>query len=185
MLMMEHLFTRNGLRLLTVSLFLLSQLTACGGGSNDSVKTVKATAGSNRLASSQPESSAPAEKSESSNKDVVPSTQPESSAPAQKNESSDKGVVPSANTGNLSLKWSAPVARTDGTPLSLADIDGFRIYYGTSPREYTHHVDVADGTSQSVTLKKIPVGTYYLAMTTYDNSGRESGYSAEIAKDVL
>ena len=39
-------------------------------------------------------------------------------------------VTGSATTGSLALSWSAPVARADGTPLSLADIDGYRIHYG-------------------------------------------------------
>jgi len=43
-------------------------------------------------------------------------------------------------------------------------------------------IDVADGTAQSANVIDLPVGTYYLVMTTYDNTGLESAYSGEIAK---
>jgi len=89
-----------------------------------------------------------------------------------------------ATTGSLALSWSAPVARADGTPLSLADIDGYRIHYGESSGNYTGHFTLPDGTAQNVTLTGLPVGTCYLVMTTYDVDGRESGYSSEVSKIV-
>jgi len=93
-------------------------------------------------------------------------------------------VSGTATTGSLALSWKAPVARADGTPLSLADIDGYRIHYGKSSGNYTGHFTLADGTAQNVTLTGLPVGTCYLVMTTYDVDGRESGYSSEVSKIV-
>jgi beta-glucosidase len=93
-------------------------------------------------------------------------------------------VTGTATTGSLALSWSAPVARADGTPLSLADIDGYRIHYGESSGNYTGHFTLSDGTAQNVTLTGLPVGTCYLVMTTYDVDGRESGYSSEVSKIV-
>jgi Putative Ig domain len=87
-------------------------------------------------------------------------------------------------TGSLALNWEAPVTRADGTPLSLADINGYRIHYGKSAGDYTSHVELADGTAQQVTLTDLPLGTYYLVMTTYDVTGLESGYSSEVTKNV-
>lgn len=93
--------------------------------------------------------------------------------------------APAGQTGSFSLSWSAPVARADGSSLSLSDINGFRIYYGTSPGNYTAAYDVTNGSAQSATVSNLPVGTYYVVMTTYDNAGLESGYSAEIVKSAL
>jgi hypothetical protein len=88
-------------------------------------------------------------------------------------------------TGSLTLQWSAPVARADGTPLSLSDIDGYRIYYGTSAgRNYPNRIDVADGTAQTATITDMPVGLYYLVMTTYDVSGLESAYSSMVTRNA-
>ena len=85
-------------------------------------------------------------------------------------------------TGSLTLQWTAPVTRTDGTPLSLADIDGYRILYGDSAENYSNRLDVPDGTAQSATITDIPVGTYYIVMTTYDVDGRESAHSSMVVK---
>jgi len=94
------------------------------------------------------------------------------------------GTSDPVQTGSITLQWTAPVARADGTPLSLADIDGYRIHYGESSGNYTHHFTLTDGTAQNVTLTGLPVGTCYLVMTTYDVDGRESVYSSEIRKTV-
>lgn len=92
--------------------------------------------------------------------------------------------APPVQTGSVSLSWKAPVARADGTPLSLADIDGYHIHYGTSVGNYTNHLNVPDGTAQSAVLTDLPLGTYYLVMTTYDVNGRESTYSAVVSRNV-
>jgi hypothetical protein len=95
-------------------------------------------------------------------------------------------TVPGTNdpvqASSISLQWAAPVTRTDGTPLSLADIDGYRIYYGDSAGNYPNRLEVPDGTAQSATITDIPVGTYYIVMTTYDVGGLESAYSSMVAK---
>jgi len=85
--------------------------------------------------------------------------------------------APPVQTGSITLTWNAPVARADGTPLSLADVDGYRIHYGPAAGSYPNHIDLADGTAQSVVLTDLPLGTYYLVMTTYDVDGRESSFS--------
>ncbi|MGB5718963.1 MAG: putative Ig domain-containing protein [Gammaproteobacteria bacterium] len=87
-------------------------------------------------------------------------------------------------TGNLDLNWTAPVARADGTALSLADIDGYRIYYGESEGQYTESVEITDGTAQSATVTGVPVGSYHIVMTTYDIEGRESDHSSSVIKSI-
>ena len=93
-----------------------------------------------------------------------------------------KKPVTSATRGAFTLKWTAPKTRSNGSPLSLADINGYRIYYGKSPGKYSEVFDVADGTAQSAKVTNLPAGTYYLVMTTYDNSGLESKHSKEVSK---
>ena len=89
-----------------------------------------------------------------------------------------------AATGNMDLSWAAPVSRADGTPLSLADINGYRIYFGASAGNYTESVEIADGTALSTTITNIPVGTYHVVMSTYDVDGRESEHSSSIIKTI-
>jgi hypothetical protein len=87
-------------------------------------------------------------------------------------------------TGSMTLGWVAPVTRSDGTPLSLSDINGYRIYYGTTAGAYTNNFDVTDGTATTSTITNLPVGTYYVAMTTYDSAGMESAKSTQVIKTV-
>lgn len=91
----------------------------------------------------------------------------------------------STATGSFSLSWTAPVTRSDGTPLTLSEIAGYRVYYGTSPGNYPNRINISNGSLQSATLTGIPVGTYYVAMSTYDNKGLESNYSSPVVKKAL
>ena len=92
------------------------------------------------------------------------------------------GTPDPVQTGSINLQWTAPVTRTDGTPLSLADIDGYYIDYGDSAGNYPNRLEVPDGTAQSATITDIPVGTYYIVMKTYDVGGHVSPYSSMVAK---
>lgn len=93
-------------------------------------------------------------------------------------------VSETVQVGTLSLSWSAPTLRSDGTPLSPEEISGYRIHYGEYEGDYTESVNIANGKTQSVTLKEVPVGGYYVAMTAYDVDGRESSNSASVFKVV-
>jgi hypothetical protein len=90
-------------------------------------------------------------------------------------------IVPA---GSATLNWTAPVARSDQSPLSLADIGGYRVYYGTVEGEYTYQVDVKDGTAVEAVIDDLSTGTYYFVVTTYDTEGRESEYSELVVKTI-
>ena len=77
----------------------------------------------------------------------------------------------------VTIAWDAPVARADESPLSPAEIGGYRVYYGTEEGIYPNRIDVADGTALQVVVTDLPPGTFYFVVTTYDNIGRESEYS--------
>jgi hypothetical protein len=67
----------------------------------------------------------------------------------------------------------------------LSEIAGYRVHYGTSSGSYTNHVNITNGALQSATVSGVPVGTYYIVMTTYDANGLESGYSAPVVKNAI
>ena len=77
--------------------------------------------------------------------------------------------------------WTAPTTNESGAPLALAEISGYRVYYGTSPGAYSGEVAVSCSTQEcEATLTGIPSeGTYYYVITTIDTQNRESTYSAE------
>ncbi|MGC9325564.1 MAG: fibronectin type III domain-containing protein [Desulfomonilia bacterium] len=73
---------------------------------------------------------------------------------------------------------SAAIVRVSWNSNSEADLDGYRVYYGTSSRIYPHVVDV--GLMNSTEINGLDTGVgYYFAVTAYDTSGNESGFSAE------
>ncbi len=55
---------------------------------------------------------------------------------------------------------------------------GYKIYYGTTSRNYTNSVDVGNVTNATLNLPETGV-TYYFAATTYDSAGNESDFSNE------
>jgi hypothetical protein len=87
-------------------------------------------------------------------------------------------------TGSVSLSWTAPVARTDGSPITVSDIAGFTVYYGTSPGSYPNRLNVNNGSATSATIANLLAVTYYLVVTTPDSGSRESSYSSAVAKVV-
>jgi hypothetical protein len=87
--------------------------------------------------------------------------------------------------GAIALSWTAPVAREDQSPISMAEISGYRIYYGTKTGDYSQSVEVNDAYTDVVTLDNLILSeTYYVVVTTIDTDGRESVYSDEVVLSV-
>jgi hypothetical protein len=132
-----------------------SQLVACGGGSSSKSSSKKIP-------------------------DAYRADSTSSTAVAVKADS-DKSV---GKTGVLNLSWSAPSTRTDGEPLSLSDIGGYRLYYGKQKGDYVQGANIKDGSAQSATVTGVPLGTYYVVLITIDSNGVESDYSSAVRKTV-
>ena len=135
------------------------QLAACGGNSNGDSTSTTGSSNSQALSTSA---------ATGSSTSITSST-----------------ASPPSTPGSFKLSWTAPVARSDGSPLLPSEIGGFRIYFGKKPGTYPTKINVVDGTAQSVTVTNVAPGTYYLVMTTYDLKGRESSYSRVISKTAI
>ena len=98
------------------------------------------------------------------------------------NSSTQNGLNPLENKVlyDVSLSWAAPSIRENNQPISLSEIAGYKVYYGTSQRDYDSAIDIKDGSSDGYTFKNLVAGTYYFALSTYDIDGRESELSAEV-----
>jgi fibronectin type 3 domain-containing protein len=80
------------------------------------------------------------------------------------------GLVAAAGDGFVDLQW---VANGE------ADLWGYNLYVGTSSGAYGTPLNLGDRTSFQV--DGLVNGTeYFFALTAYDSSGNESGYSAEV-----
>ncbi len=74
-------------------------------------------------------------------------------------------------THSVTLLW-------DSNPRS-DEVAGYRVYFGTESRNYSGSVTVGNATSG--TVPGLTTGTaYFFAVTAFDASGLESGFSAEV-----
>jgi len=90
----------------------------------------------------------------------------------------------STSTEDVSLSWSAPVTREDGDLLSLSELEGYRVYYGTGKDDLNALVDLNDSAETTYIVTGLSPGIYYFAVTAYDFDGLESGYSEIVSKEV-
>ncbi len=60
-----------------------------------------------------------------------------------------------------------------------SDLAGYKIFYGTAVRSYSHSIDVGNATEYTLTDLEEGV-TYYMAATAYDDQDNESDYSSEL-----
>lgn len=70
---------------------------------------------------------------------------------------------------NVTLAWDAN---------SENDLAGYKVFYGTVAEAYQHSIDVGNVTEYVVT--NLADGTWYFAVTAYDQSTNESGFSNEV-----
>lgn len=78
----------------------------------------------------------------------------------------------SLNAANVKVEWDANTE---------TDLAGYRVYMGLASGVYGQPVDVGNVTEHTVTLNP-EVGTeYFFAVTAYDTSNNESGFSDEVS----
>lgn len=90
--------------------------------------------------------------------------------------------APPTPTAAARVSWAAPALRTDGS--GLQDLAGFKVYYGTSPGNYTSSVTINDPAATSHSFQTLAAGRYYFAVVAIDAGQRESPYSTEVSKTV-
>lgn len=73
----------------------------------------------------------------------------------------------------VTLQWS---------PNTEPDLEGYRVYCGTTSKTYTINVSV--NKLLTATVPNLASGTYYCAVTAYDTANNESGFSNEVSKTI-
>src|SRR3954469_21552391 len=81
----------------------------------------------------------------------------------------------SARAATVTVAW-------DASP--EATVTGYRVWYGTSPKQYSRTIDVGSRTDCLIADLE-PGQVYYFAVQAYDSSGLVSAYSPEIASAPL
>ncbi len=87
-----------------------------------------------------------------------------------------QGAGGAALTTEVCFKWVKWDANTE------ADLDGYKVYWGRESRAYDQLVDVGNMNSHILNL---PPGKWYIAVTAYDKSRNESGYSNEVIVTIV
>lgn len=84
------------------------------------------------------------------------------------------------------LLTSAPLFAGDVTlawdPNIETDLAGYKVYFGTAPGTYGTPITI--GPQTTYTVSGLAAGTWYFAVTAYNTSGLESGYSNEVSTVV-
>jgi hypothetical protein len=80
----------------------------------------------------------------------------------------------SGSVGTVTLSWD---------PSTATNLAGYKVYKGTASGVYSSPITVGNVTSY--TISNLGIGsTYYFAVTEYNTSGLESGFSNEVSKSI-
>lgn len=88
---------------------------------------------------------------------------------------------PTSTTGSAQLAWTPPTTHTDGS--AFTDLKGYHLVYGTSQGNYTESITVPANVTTYL-VENLKAGVYYFALTSFDSSGLESGFSAAVSKTI-
>jgi len=83
--------------------------------------------------------------------------------------------VNQVGTRSTTLTWTPPTENEDGT--ALTDLDGYRIYWGTTQGNYTNSVTIDNEGLTSYVVENLAPGTYEFVATAFNDSGVESVFS--------
>ena len=93
----------------------------------------------------------------------------------------DLQVVTAAG-GAATLSWTAPTKNADGSPLT--DLDGYRVYYGTTAGVYPNSITISNPGVTSYMVENLSSGTWYFVIAAFNQAGREGGFSNVASKTM-
>ncbi len=88
----------------------------------------------------------------------------------------------SGQTGSATLSWTAPTARTDGTPLT--NLAGYTVFYGRMSGIYDYRIDISNPGILAYVVENLVSGDWYFALAAYDSQGLESDRSNEVLRNI-
>jgi hypothetical protein len=91
-------------------------------------------------------------------------------------------VVNPLTLGSASLSWAAPTQNTDGSTIS--NLSGYRIYYGTNANSLDRMIQVSGPGTTNHVVDNLRSGTYFFAVSAYNNAGAESDRSTVGSKAI-
>ena len=93
-----------------------------------------------------------------------------------------KAASAAATSGSATLSWTPPTQNTDGS--TLTNLQGYRIYYGTSSSALSKTIDVSGAGMSRYVVESLAAGTYYFAIKAITTAGAESSMSNVVSKKI-
>ena len=84
--------------------------------------------------------------------------------------------------GVATVMWTPSTTNEDESHLD--NLAGYKIYYGTVSRTYTNSITINNPGITSYVVDNLAPGTYYFAVTAFNNLGIESNMSNEVRKVI-
>jgi hypothetical protein len=92
--------------------------------------------------------------------------------------------APEFISGSAILNWSVPTTRSNGAPLSMAEIAGYEIYLLAESTGETSVITLDDGSLTSYSIDGLSADTYHFSMAAKDSDGNLSALSAVVSKVI-
>ena len=82
------------------------------------------------------------------------------------------------------MSWTAPLTRENGDSLTMGDIAGFEVVYGTSEENLDQSLAIGDASIDELLVDELTEGTWYFAIRTLDTDGNRSRLSEVVYKQI-
>ncbi len=82
--------------------------------------------------------------------------------------------TPTPVTHSVTMNWTPPTQRSDGTTLAIADMAGYTIRYGQSAGNLNQTITINNGLASSHTIGNLSAGTWHFSIQTRDIQGQTS-----------
>ncbi len=82
------------------------------------------------------------------------------------------------------LSWTAPLTRENGESLSMGEIAGYEVVYGTSAENLDQSLAIGDASVDELLVDELAEGTWYFAIRTLDTDGNRSRLSEVVYKQI-
>ena len=91
--------------------------------------------------------------------------------------------APETPAGAVTLSWTAPLTRMDGSSLSLSAIDYYEIVYGQQQDNLDQSV-TAPGEATSAEITGLEAGNWYFSIRVVDSNGLASSFSEPVEHSI-
>ena len=90
--------------------------------------------------------------------------------------------VQSIQLGSATVSWDIPTTNADGSDLD--DLAGFNIHYRLASGTFSDTEVINDNTATSVVITDLQPGSWYFAVSAFDQAGNRSALSTEANKVI-